>query len=446
MLRGELKVSNNKVPISSWPKGLLASSLAGLGGASGQKWLLTLVDQGIVSAASFVTMVIIARTCAKEQLGLYFLGLSIVGLCMELQNVLIWSPFTALSHRLKGSAHARYTGSTFVHQWASSGFSILALAGIGFLLSRGWGSPGLEPVVWVLAIAGPFITFREYARRICFANLQIKAAVWLDSGTALFQVSALLLLAYMGKLSSVHAFEIIGLGAFLAALVWFLWARRGLAFSKTGVVSDLRRNWSFGKWLLGGNLALFLGCQIYPWILNGLHGTAVVAALAACQGVVALVNPFLQGTTNFLAPKAAQAFAQGGAPELLTLVRKSTLAIIPVTVLFCLGFFVFGSRLASFIYGAQYAGLGPVIAILSLNVLIASLAIGVGYGIWAMGRTDLNFRIEFARLLITCTIGLWLVKHFGLIGVAGGLLLGSSSVLICQALVFRKLTSSAAKN
>lgn len=358
---------------------------------------------------------------------------------MELQNVLIWSPFTALSPRLKGSDYARYTGSTFVHQWAFSGFSILALAGIGFFLSWGWGSPGLEQVVWVLAIAGPFITSQQYARRICFANLQIKAAVWLDSGTALFQVCALLLLAYLGKLSAVHAFEMIGLGAFLAALAWLLWARKGLAFSKTSVASDLSRNWSFGKWLLGGNLALFLGCQIYPWILNGLHGTAVVAALAACQGVVGLVNPCLQGTTNFLAPKAARAFAQGGAPALHTLVRKFTLAIIPVTVLCCLGFFAFGSRLLSFIYGAQYAGLGPVIAILSLNVLIASLAIGVDYGIWAMGRTDLNFRIELARLLITCTMGLWLVKAFGLLGVAWGLLLGSSAVLICQVMVFIKI-------
>jgi O-antigen/teichoic acid export membrane protein len=425
---------------------VLYSGLRYLRGETGQKWLLTLADQGIASAGSFLVTVIIGRACAREQLGLYFLGLSILGLLMEFQNVLIWSPFTALSPRIKGCAHARYFGSTFVHQWVFSGFSILALAGTGFFLSRGWGSPGLGPVVWALAIVGSFITFQQYARRICLANLQIKAAFLLDSGTTLIQVGALLLLAYLGKLSAIHAFEMIGLATFLAALLWFLWARKGLAFSKTSVVSDLGHNWAFGKWLLGGNLALFLGCQIYPWILNGLHGTTVVAALAACQGVVALVNPFLQGTTNFLAPKATRAFAQGGAQGLLALVRKSTLAIIPVTVLFCLGFFAFGSRLASFIYGAQYANLGPVITLLALNVLIASIAIGVDYGIWAMGRTDLNFSIELARLLITCTIGLWLVKDFGLLGVAWGLLLGSIVVLVIRAMVFKKLISSTPKN
>lgn len=411
------------------------------GGSSRQKWFLTLFDQGIVSATSFLAMVIIGRACAKEQLGLYFLGLSIVGLLMELQNVLIWSPYTALSPRLRGSAHAQYTGSTLAHQWGLGVLAMLVLAAAGFCLSRGWGPSGLGPVVWMLALAGPLITFREYARRVCFAGSQIKTALWLDSGSALFQGSALLLFAYLGKLSAVHAFGIIGLGAFLASLFWLLGVKRSLAFSKAGVASDLSRNWSFGKWILGGNLALFLGVQAYPWILAGLQGTAMVAALAACQGVVALVNPFLQGTTNFFAPQAAQAFAQGGAGSLRAFARKSTIALVPVTALFCAGIIVFGRDLVTFIYGPQYAGYGLVIAILSLNTLAIALAFGVDYGIWAMERTDLNFRIELARLLITFTLGVGLVKVFGLIGVAWGLLIGSIAVSIIQGIVFISLTS-----
>ncbi len=401
-----------------------------------RKWLLTLVDQGIVSASGFLVMVIIGRACAKEQLGLYFLGLSIVGFLMELQNVLIWSPYTALSQRLKGSAHALYTGSTLAHQWVLGALAMLVMAGAGYCLSWGWGPSGLGPVVWMLVLAGPFITFREYARRVCFAGSQIKTALWLDSGSALFQASVLLLLAYFGKLSAVRAFGIIGLGAFLASLIWLLRVKGSLAFSKAGVASDLSRNWSFGKWILGGNLALFLSCESYPWILNGLHGTAVVAALAACQGVMGLARPFLQGTTNFLAPKAAQIFAQGGATALRAFARQSTLAIAPVAVLACVGIMAFGSNLVTLIYGPQYTGLGLVIAILSLNTLTMALTVSVDYGIWAMGRTDLNFRIEIVRLLITSTLGVGLVYYFGLIGVAWGLLTGSITVGVIQWIVF----------
>jgi O-antigen/teichoic acid export membrane protein len=424
---------------------MLQKIKAYLGGESRQKWLWTLIDQGIVSASSFLVTIIIGRACAKEQLGLYFLGMTIVGLLMELQNVLIWSPYTALSPRLKGPAHALYTGSTLVYQGVLGGFLMLVLAAAGFFLSRGWGPPGLAPVVWMLALAGPFVTFREYARRVCFAGLQIKTAFWLDAGSALFQGGALLFFAYLGRLSAVHAFGIIGLGACLASLLWLHGARRSMAISKVEVTADLSRNWSFGKWILGGNLALFLSCQTYPWILTGMHGTAVVAALAACQGVVGLANPFLKGTTNFLAPKAAQAFAQGGATALRAFARKSTMALMPVLGLFCLAITIFGSDLVALIYGPQYAGFGLVITILSLNILVSALAVGVDYGIWAMGRPDLNFRIEFVRLLITFTLGLGLVKIFGLIGVAWGLLTGSITVGVIQGIVFFRLISFAKK-
>jgi lipopolysaccharide exporter len=439
-LRVEFSVADNEVAMLSWPKRLLQTTPGYLGGPSRQKWLLTLIDQGIVSATSFLAMIIIGRTCAKEQLGLYFLGMTIVGLLMELQNVLIWSPYTALSPRLRGSAHARYTGSTLVHQWVLGVLLMLVLAAAGFSLSRGWGPPGLAPVVWMLALAGPFITFREYARRVCFAGLQIKTALWLDAGAVLFQGSALIWLAYLGKLSAVNALGVMGLGAGLAGLLWLAWARRSMAFSKAGVASDLGRNWSFGKWLLGCALAQFLGRQTYPWILTAIHGVAAVAALAACQGVVALVNPFLLGTTNFLAPQGAQAFAQGGASAMRAFARKSTLAVAPVMALFCVGLMAFGSDLVTLLYGSKYAGLGLVIAILSLHILMEALSYGVGFGIFAMGRPDLEFRLEIARLLITCTLGLALVQVFGLIGVAWGLLLGSIVVLIGKILIFHHIT------
>ena len=102
----------------------------------------------------------------------------------------------------------------------------------------------------------------------------------------------------------------------------------------------------------------------------------------------------------------------------------------------------FGNYLVTLIYGSQYAGLGLVIAILSLNILVNALALGVGYGIWAMERADLNFRIEMVRVLMTVTLGVGLVYFFGLIGVAWGLLLGNMVVLISRALVFKKINLS----
>lgn len=333
-----------------------------------------------------------------------------------------------------------------MHQWSLAGLAVPALMAGGFVLSRGWGPPGLGWVVWTLVLTGPFIAFREFARRTCFASLQIKTAFWLDLGASLFQVPGLLLFAYLGALSATRAIGIWGLGAAAAGGLWLVWTRKNLAITKSGVASDWGRNWSFGKWILGGNLAIFLSYQAYPWILNTTQGTAVVAVLAACQGVMALGNPILRGTTNFLAPKAAQSFAKGGAAAIRAFVKKCTIVILPVAVLFCAAIIVYGGDLVSLIYGPQYAGFSLLISVLGLNFLINSLAFGVDYGIWAMGRPDLNFRIELIRLFITFTLGLWLVKTCGLMGVAWGLLIGSGVVAIMQGRFFFKLTSLKKEN
>jgi O-antigen/teichoic acid export membrane protein len=359
---------------------------------------------------------------------------------VELQNVLIWSPYTVFSAGLTGSAHALYTGSTFIHQWGLSALACLALLAAWFPTSLGLGPQGLGSVIGTLAVFGSLIAFREYARRICLAGLQIKTAIQLDCGAAVMQCSSLLLLVWLMKLSASSALTVMGIAGGAAGVGWLMWSRRSFAFSAVEVRSDLGRNWTFGKWLLAGNLAIYLGSELYPWILTGYHGTGATGFLAASLGVASLANPFLQGTRNFLGPKLAQGSAQGGAERLRALVFKSTLAIALAAAPVCAVIMAFGGSFAVLIYGGNFAGLGMIIAVLAGNVFCLALSLGVDYGIWVQGRPDLCFKIEIIRLLVTLSLGLWLVKAWGPLGAAWGLLLGSGAVTVALALIFIRLT------
>ena len=73
---------------------------------------VSLADQAVASATNFLTGVIIARACTKEELGLYMLGFSLISLMTDLQTSLITTPYMVYAPRLKGRAHALYTGST----------------------------------------------------------------------------------------------------------------------------------------------------------------------------------------------------------------------------------------------------------------------------------------------------------------------------------------------
>jgi O-antigen/teichoic acid export membrane protein len=416
-------------------EGLLRQAL----GTTGQKWILTIADQAIVSGAGFVASIIIGRACGKEELGLYVLGMTILSLMTEVQNAVIWSPYTVFSPRLSGSDQALYTGSTFVHQWTLAALGLLVLSGFGGPLSRRLGPHGLETVVWILVICGSFFLFREYVRRLCFAALRMKAVLLVDSGVAAVQTIALLILAYGGRLSAASALGLMALAGGLAGLSWLIWNRRSFKFSLAQVISDFKGNWSFGKWLLADTLAYFLSWEMYPLVLSAFHGAAAVGVLAASQRVVTLIWPFLQGCLNFLPARAAHALAHGGLDELRALVVKSTVVIAAIVSLFCVPLLGFGSQLVEFLYGPQYAGNSLLVSVLSLGILVYSFSLGMEFGIWALGRSDLNLKINLVRLAVAFTVGLWLVKAFGPLGAAWGLLLGNLVALVVQYFTFIKL-------
>ncbi len=400
--------------------------------SAGPKWILTLLDQAVVSTAAFLTGIIIGRACGKEQFGLYLLGMTIVFFLYEIQNVLIWSPYTLFSSRLTGKAHARYTGSSLLHQLAFSVPGIAFLLAMGACPTFGLVPPGLVPIIWPLVIASVFINLQSYSRQICFAGLFVNIALVLDGITAVFQVLGLLLLVYLGILSTAGAFVVMGLSCGLASLGWLLWARRKLTFSASSALSDLKKNWSFGKWILGGNMAIYFSSQLYPWLLAAFWDTATVGILAACQGVVALANPVLLGSRNFIAPKAARAFAQGGYETLRAFVIRNTVVLVAGVGGICAIIIVYGGRLAVLIYGPQYAGQELVVGVLGLQILFVALSFVVDYGIWAMEKPDINFKINAVRLLVTLVFGIWLVRALGPLGVALGLVCGSLAVCLLQ--------------
>ncbi len=401
-----------------------------------RKSIVTLADQTVASATNFLTGVIIGRACAKEEFGLYMLGFSIVLFVMNLQTSLISTPYMIYSPRLKGSAHVRYTGSTIIHQFGMSVIAVVALALGAVVLSLGIGPHGFAPVLWVLVVVITFILLREYVRQVCFANMRFKTALVLDSGVAIVQICGLLLLAHFGILSAGPAYWVIGLACCLAAVGWLILMRKTFDLHLTRAISDLKRNWSFGKWVFASGLLWALGMNLYPWILTFFHGTASTGVWAACIGVVAIVNPILVGMHNFLGPKVAHAYAQGGAITLRRFVFKAGVALLLMITPFTAILFLFGGSLIAILYGDKYAGNGLAVSILALNLLVSAVRFPIARALFALERADVDFYANFIALLVLFTVGLWLTKAFGPLGVAFSLLVSNTASLGAKCVIY----------
>ena len=382
-------------------------------------------DQGFASATNFLTSLIIARSCSKEELGLYMLGFSLILLVTDLQASLISTPYMIYAPRLKNRAHALYTGSTLLHQITLSLLIIVAIAFGAFVATSKVGPQGLGPVMWALAAAAMFIMFREYARRTYFTCLKISKALILDACIAVGQISGLCLLAYFGYLSASRAYWLIGFICGIASLVW-LWSERSLYRTRINEsVVDLVKNWIIGKWVFASGLVWAVSMNLYPWLLAVFHGTASTGVWAACIGVVALGNPAILGIQNFLGPKVSHVYAEEGARALRWFVIKASAAFSVPMLFFGVTMIFWGGPAVSLLYGHKYVGNGLVVTTLAWNLIVTAIASSFSRALFTIERADVDFAVNFVALFIMLTLGLWLVRSFGVAGAAFALLIAN---------------------
>jgi O-antigen/teichoic acid export membrane protein len=401
--------------------------------------IISMADQAVASATNFATGVIIARTCSKEELGLYMLGFSLIFLMADFQTSLITTPYMVYAPRLKGRAHALYTGSTLIHQLAFCLITMLGVVCAAFAVTHGIGRQGMGPVLWALSVVISLIMLREHARRVSFARLKLMTAFLFDTSIAVGQISGLLLLAHFGLLSASRAFWVVGLVCGIAVLGW-LWTDREFYHPRMSESrADLKKNWIFGKWVFASGLVWAVSMNLYPWFLAYFHGTASTGVWAACLGVVSVGNPALLGLQNFLGPKIAHGYAASGPKALRRLVLKISAAITLPMSLLCFVLIIWGGRLVVLLYGRQYMGNNLVVAILALNFLVYTTAFSFSRALMAIERADLDFLLNFLALFIMVTMGFWLVRAFGPLGAALGLLAGTFATSAVKAAVFLRL-------
>ena len=302
------------------------------------------------------------------------LGLSLILLMTDLQTSLITTPYMVYAPRLKGRAHALYTGSTLIHQLL---FCLIVMVGVlcgVFAVTHGIGW-GLGPVCGALVVVIALIMLREHARRVSFARLKLKTAFIFDTCIAVGQISGLVLLAHFGLLTASRAFWVIGSVCGLAVLGW-LWSDRGFYDPRISEsLADLRKNWIFGKWVFASGLIWAVSMNLYPWLLATFHGVGSAGVWAACLGVVSVGGPVMVGIQNLAGPKITPtSMRQRVIKPLRRLVFKITAVVATPISLLCLVTFIWGGRLVVLMYGYQYTGNRSIVSVLALNLLVTAVA------------------------------------------------------------------------
>ena len=74
------------------------------------------------------------------------------------------------------------------------------------------------------------------------------------------------------------------------------------------------------------SLRAWLPRSTMPWIVAAVDGEKATGLFAAGGTLVGIANMFVNGLANYLSPKAARSYSEGGVPALRSVLRTTALA------------------------------------------------------------------------------------------------------------------------
>lgn len=408
--------------IARWWSGAVATAMGR--GAMGQS-LFSIADQAVVSGTSFLTAVIVGRATVPEDLGRYYLTLTIVLTLVGLQEALIAAPYMVFGARRRGRDLAKFTGSMWVQHLALTALGTLLVMILALLAPR-LNADRLAPSLWAVAAIVPCILFREGIRRFSFARLRSSVSLAIDLAVCGIQFGLLLALWSIGRLSVPLVFVVMGVASGLACCGWLL-SKPGWPLVSTNLLSEhWRENWAFSRWTVLSYFTVDTIPFMMPWLIGIAAGPAATGLYGGCATLLGVTNILVHGAGNYMRPKAAHAFVVDGVPALKSVLLLTGGVFVAAFGLLCLGFAATGDLLAVFVFGPEFRGTGWLLTLLAANVLVGSLGYVAGSGLWALGQPRASMIADACMLVATLVGAVLLIEPYGPVGAALAAVIGTT--------------------
>ena len=290
-----------------------------------------------------------------------------------------------------------------------------------------------------LVLTAGIILFREFNRRMYFADMRMREAFWTEVATVALQIAGVEFCFRTGRLDVTHTLRALAAGAGLAGLWWIAREARTLSLHLGDLLHDTALNFRLGRWLLGSNFVFVASNQANPWILSAVFGGSSVGAYAVCESIVNIPRVALVSLQNVFAPVLARAFADGGKPLLRQRVaridRMLTLGSVAAAVLIT----AFGPFAARVIFGKSIpANARAILLLLGLIFVAFAATMAQGYALSAVDRAGPTLLANVAGLVAQAASAFLFVSPFGVPGAAAALCLGSVVVLLVRQVFYNR--------
>lgn len=409
----------------------------------GSPWFLGIADQAALGGGNFLIGLIVAHNCSKAEFGLFSLGMTLILLMQDFLAGLVSTHQALRSAKYEGIALKVFTGSTLTHQVILSVFCVSLLGAIAAILfTMNIGLTGLSPVLGAIALFAAFTLLREYWRRFLILKGRMGYIFVIDAGITLTQITALIVIIYLGEVTAAIAHIVIGLVCACFALPLLFIFMKDYDVSMRSIWPDFKDNVRIGGWLLLNSILWSVGNYAYPWMLAMIHGSEATGIWSACMSVIAIINIALAGIMNVLTPRIARIYADGGIADFRPYIHKACINYVAFAlVLTCIPV-VFGDKLISIVYGSAYSGTQLIISVLALNAVFGAITFCFGRGLMVIGRTNWDFFFNVGTLILVFTFGWWSTQVYGALGAAIGLTVANGIATLMRFIAFEWFSRS----
>lgn len=328
--------------------------------------VMAFIDQGVVSGTNFIFLIATARALGAHEFGAFSLAFAVVLFVASVSHAVVVLPMSILLPERESSPQPYLRRIESLNHWLIPG--LLLFGAIGAVVLGRW------ELAMATALASALRCVVEIHRRIGYALQDPRRSLTVDiAANAVTAASALALLT--GLLSIRHAWEamailsISGLGGWVVGR--FVHRNSLDAPSTVPLRTIIGDHWAFGRWNLGGALALWCASQLYPFLVAGFLGLREVALLAGSLRLLGITGVIMQGIEAYATPALRRRVVSddlvGFSRGWLWLSGIAGLAVLPFSV----AAITMPEAMLVLLLGNDFAGGGTVLQIIAVSQVLS---------------------------------------------------------------------------
>lgn len=397
-----------------WPRltRLLSGDVARQGYLAG-------IDQALISLTNFLASVLLARSVSPTQFGAYGVGFLLLHFVRSIQEGVVVQPMTSLSPSLRGDDRRRHLTGSALEQAA------LAVAGAAACALGGWvlidsGNTVAGPTLFALWLPVLLAQPQEFIRRVFYTEEQVPLALLNTTIASVVRLATQTAILRAGSDSGTAGLIAIGVGGGAGLAVGLFHTRRVWIRTRFAVADVWRRNWAFGRWVLGGTITGWFVIEVYPILTAGLVSFAATGVYRALQNVVAPIHSLLRAMDTYFTPRLADRRRISGGPGVAGMVRRMYLVTAPVVVGVLLVAVYFAEPILRLLYGDTYSEYAAGMRWMALFYALWYSYWPIQSALKAIEVTRPIFIASLAATVMMFTVGVWAILNWGVYGTIAG--------------------------